>query len=112
MNRILAYAMSRYLGAGWDLRRKSENERSSKMRSSIRLLVAGTVVTLAVFTALPAPIAGAEKAVKKDVTFSKDVAPIFQEKCQSCHRPGTVAPMSLVSYAEVRPWARSIKQRV
>ena len=45
-------------------------------------------------------------------TFSKDVAPIFQRKCQVCHRPGTVAPMSLVTYEEARPWARSIKQRV
>jgi hypothetical protein len=44
--------------------------------------------------------------------FTKDVAPIFQEKCQSCHRPGYIAPMSLVSYDESRPWARSIKARV
>ena len=46
------------------------------------------------------------------VTFSKDVAPIFQRNCQVCHRPGTVAPMSLVTYDEARPWARSIRQRV
>jgi len=45
-------------------------------------------------------------------TFAKDVAPIFQQKCQSCHHQGTSAPMSLVSYEEVRPWARSIRQRV
>jgi mono/diheme cytochrome c family protein len=49
---------------------------------------------------------------KKTVTFTKDVAPIFQNKCEECHRPGTGAPMSLVSYEEVRPWAKSIKQRV
>jgi hypothetical protein len=46
------------------------------------------------------------------VTFTKDVAPIFQAKCQSCHHPGTVAPMSLTSFEESRPWARSIKDRV
>src|SRR5467141_2245588 len=46
------------------------------------------------------------------VTFSKDVAPILQKSCQSCHHPGTSAPMSLVSYEDVRPWARSIRQRV
>src|SRR5262252_1771131 len=46
------------------------------------------------------------------VTFTRDVAPIFQRNCQVCHRPGTVAPMSLVTYDEARPWARSIKQRV
>ena len=45
-------------------------------------------------------------------TFAKDVAPIFQRSCQTCHHPGTPAPMSLVSYEEVRPWARSIRQRV
>ena len=46
------------------------------------------------------------------VTFTKNVAPIFQEHCQSCHHVGTVAPMSLVTYEEARPWARAIKQRV
>ena len=46
------------------------------------------------------------------VTFSKDIAPIFQKDCQVCHRPGSIAPMSLLTYAESRPWARSIKQKV
>jgi hypothetical protein len=45
-------------------------------------------------------------------TFTKDVVPILQRSCQDCHRPGSVAPMSLLSYEEVRPWARSIKARV
>ena len=45
-------------------------------------------------------------------TYTKDVAPIFREKCENCHRPGYIAPMSLQSYAESRPWARSIKNRV
>ncbi len=48
----------------------------------------------------------------KQVTFSKDVSPILQAKCQSCHEPGSIAPMSLVTYQDARPWARSIKQRV
>src|SRR2546425_3682187 len=48
----------------------------------------------------------------KQATFSKDVAPIFQRHCQVCHHPGTAAPMSLIAYADVRPWARSIRQRV
>lgn len=46
------------------------------------------------------------------VTFSRDIAPIFQENCQTCHRPGDIAPMSLLSYKEARPWAKSIKQAV
>ena len=45
-------------------------------------------------------------------TFSKDVAPIFQAKCIQCHEPGSIAPMSLRTYQDVRPWARSIKARV
>ena len=45
-------------------------------------------------------------------TFTKDIAPIFQEKCEACHRPDSIAPMSLMTYAEARPWARSIKARV
>src|SRR6266850_7960831 len=48
----------------------------------------------------------------KPVTFSKDVAPILQAKCQECHQPGSIAPMSLISFQEARPWARSIKERV
>lgn len=46
------------------------------------------------------------------VTFTRDVVPILQEKCQDCHRKGTAAPMSLVTYEETRPWAKSIRQRV
>jgi mono/diheme cytochrome c family protein len=46
------------------------------------------------------------------VTFAKDVAPIMQKNCQQCHQPGSIGPMSLTNYDEVRPWARLIKQRV
>jgi hypothetical protein len=45
-------------------------------------------------------------------TFTKDIAPIFQEKCEACHRPDSIAPMSLVTYEETRPWARAIRARV
>jgi hypothetical protein len=45
-------------------------------------------------------------------TYAKDVAPIIQKNCQVCHRPGEVAPMSFMSYKEVRPWARSIREKV
>src|SRR5215510_4496805 len=46
------------------------------------------------------------------VTFTKDVVPILQEKCQECHHSGSMAPMSLVTYAETRPWAKAIRERV
>ena len=47
-----------------------------------------------------------------DVTFEKDITRILQRSCQECHRRGGVAPMSLTSYDEARPWARSIKEKV
>jgi len=47
----------------------------------------------------------------KPVTFSKDIAPILQRTCQQCHRPDSLAPMSLMTYEEVRPYARAMKAR-
>ena len=58
------------------------------------------------------PVVAAAQSAKPTPTFTKDVARIFQEKCESCHRPDSIAPMSLVTYEETRPWARSIKNRV
>src|SRR5437588_584081 len=54
----------------------------------------------------------AAQAAPPQVTFSKDVAPILQAKCQECHQPNSSAPMSLISYQDARPWSRSIKERV
>ncbi|HLH00472.1 MAG TPA: hypothetical protein VKX49_29475 [Bryobacteraceae bacterium] len=48
----------------------------------------------------------------KTPTFTKDIVPILQARCQDCHRPNAMAPMSLLTYEETRPWARSIKERV
>jgi hypothetical protein len=50
--------------------------------------------------------------VGKPVTFTKDVAPIFHAKCAECHRPGDSAPFSTLTYKDVRPWAKSIKEKV
>jgi hypothetical protein len=69
---------------------------------------------VAASTAVPnaqAPASPAAASVKP-VTFTKDVAPILQKSCQNCHRPDQMAPMSLMSYEDVRPYARSIKTRV
>jgi hypothetical protein len=70
-----------------------------------------TVLSIYVFGAMFA-LAGVALAADRPVTFTKDIAPIFEEKCQECHRPGSLAPMSLVTYEETRPWAKSIKLRV
>src|SRR5947208_5103478 len=51
-------------------------------------------------------------AMAQDVTFTKDVAPILERSCQNCHRPDSIAPMPLLTYEQVRPWARAIKQNV
>jgi hypothetical protein len=61
--------------------------------------------------ALAVPVFAADTPAKP-VTFSKDVAPIFQKKCQECHQAGSIAPMSLITFQESRPWARAIKERV
>src|SRR3979490_2773613 len=54
----------------------------------------------------------ANSGIKKEITFSRDVAPILFKNCTECHRAGEAAPMSLLSYKEARPWARSIKEKV
>jgi hypothetical protein len=68
-------------------------------------------LALGAVLALPGS-ARSEEPAKAPVTFTKDVAPILQERCQACHRPGYIAPMSLLTYEEARPWARSMKARV
>jgi mono/diheme cytochrome c family protein len=79
----------------------------------------GVSVGLAVglgLTFLPSGLTSSRaKEVKPDsatVTFNKDVAPILFANCAECHRAGESAPMSLLSYQEARPWARSIKEKV
>src|SRR5262245_58183300 len=58
-------------------------------------------------------ISGATGVVcaQEQPTFARDIAPILQRSCQTCHRPGNIAPMSLLTYQDVRPWARAIKQQ-
>ncbi|HYL39276.1 MAG TPA: cytochrome c [Bryobacteraceae bacterium] len=75
------------------------------LRLGVSVLAAGAFLAFA-----GEPSVGTQSS--KPVTFTKDIAPVFQEKCQSCHRKDQMAPMSLVTYEETRPWARSIKERV
>jgi hypothetical protein len=58
------------------------------------------------------PSIAAGQSNERQVTFTKDVAPILQRSCVACHRPGEMAPMSLMTYEDVRPWARAVKTRV
>ena len=80
-----------------------------------RTFVCGIVLALGLVAAMAAPsYAGAEA----DVTYYKDVLPIMQENCQTCHREsgenisGIVAPMAFMDYKETRPWARAIARKV
>ena len=85
---------------------RRENERTYAMRTRIL----GMVV---IFAGTAALVPGTAVAAGDGVpTFTKDVAPIFQAKCEACHRASSIAPMSLVTYQESRPWARSIRDRV
>jgi hypothetical protein len=74
--------------------------------SGLPLLV---VVALAAFPAAPAGQSATRETAQ--VTFTKDIAPILQRSCQQCHRPDSIAPMSLLTYEEARPWARAMKYR-
>ena len=73
------------------------------MNTRPALLALGSVIAFSAANAGP---------IASNPTFTKDIAPILQEKCQDCHRPGAMAPMSLMTYEQTRPWAKSIKQRV
>ncbi len=75
--------------------------------------VLGVAVFGAVMASIVSPLAvRAEQApATPEVTFTKDIAPILQRSCQNCHRPGQVAPMSLLTYEDARPWAKSMKAR-
>ena len=78
---------------------------------SILKLAGSSGLALAVSLLIPVT-AGAQTRAAAAPTFSKDVLPIMQRSCQKCHRPGSNAPMSLLTYQDVRPWVRAIKARV
>jgi len=82
------------------------------------LLPTGTLVTLLLLSAGVA-LSGervddppAQSASDDVITFTRDIAPILQENCQLCHQPGSIGPMSLMTFEEVAPWAPLIKQEV
>ena len=75
----------------------------------LALVAASALFGAAIFAT---PTVNAEQqGAAPEVTFTKDIAPILQRSCQNCHRPGQVAPMSLLTYEEARPWARAMKLR-
>ena len=77
--------------------------RETAWKSVWKSLAGGAVVVMA--------MSASAAAAAEDVTYTKNIAPVLQRSCENCHRADGVAPMSLSTYEEVRPWARAIKQR-
>ena len=81
----------------------------------MRRILVGTLATLVVTVGVAdlGQASGQSRAENASApTWTRDVGPLMATSCMSCHRPGEVAPMSLLSYEEARPWARSIRQVV
>ena len=71
-----------------------------------RIAIAGPVLVVGMFVTL------AHERITTKITFSKEIVRIFEKNCMSCHSAGSFAPMALTTYAEVRPWAKAIKEEV
>ena len=80
---------------------------SSRAAASV-VCAAGVVLAVTVVIAIPT---NATAAAEVGATYTKDIAPILERSCRQCHRPESVAPMSLLTYEETRPWARAMKYR-
>ena len=76
--------------------------------SAVRL---GSLVAVLAGLLAPLAVLAQSNAAPGDVTFSKDIVPILQRSCQECHRANGAGPMALISYEDVRPWARAIKEK-
>ncbi|MQA90743.1 MAG: hypothetical protein GEU90_10970 [Gemmatimonas sp.] len=86
-------------------------------QASSSIWIAPPVLAAIALLAFPRPAFGVQSyaaatAPAEKVTFASDIAPLLQQKCQACHQPGGIAPMSLQTYQEVRPWAQVIKEKV
>jgi hypothetical protein len=81
-----------------------------------KLFGAGLAIAVLLWPAIAATPAQAQDESRPELhatpTFARDVAPILFKNCVQCHRAGEIAPMSLVTYAEVRPWARAIRKAI
>ena len=76
-----------------------------------KLFALAAVSAISVFGVATPLQVGAQAAGPAAPTYSRDVAPILYRNCTSCHRPGEIGPMSLLSYQAARPWAKAISTR-
>ncbi len=84
----------------------------NRARMLIGVLALALLASMAALLAAPPGASNNGAAAAASPTFTKDVLPILQKSCQDCHRPGYVAPMSLLTYEDLRPWVKSIRNRV
>jgi hypothetical protein len=89
----------------WDIKVHSGGDMSSKWIYLAAFAIVGAL-------AMAATIRATAQQDSSPVTFNKDVLPILQSNCQSCHRPGQIAPMSFLTYKDARPWAKAMKAAV
>jgi mono/diheme cytochrome c family protein len=83
------------------------------MLKTAMLWKAGTgVLACTIALAIGAGDITAQESLEDDVTYARDVAPILQQNCQVCHQPGSIAPISLMTYDEARRYARRIRSKV
>jgi mono/diheme cytochrome c family protein len=78
----------------------------------VTLLVLATTMGTIETARAQAPAGAAADVTLTQVTFTKDILPILQRSCQNCHRPNNIAPMSFLTYQDVRPWSKAIKAKV
>src|ERR1700740_984404 len=88
---------------------RADNPAEELMRRTILAMATVCVVAAAGAARLHGQVPAAGTSTP---TFSKDVAPILYKNCTNCHRPGEIAPMSLLTYKDARPWAKSIAANV
>ena len=77
-----------------------------------RMSVVALPIALLVITLAWTPTPAASQDAAAAVTFHKDVLPVLQKNCQSCHRPGQIGPFSMLTFKDTRPWAKAIKAAV
>jgi hypothetical protein len=104
--------MTKNSNSGW----RTKLKRRSRGGFGRSILAGAVIIAVGVFFSLILKLPGsqtvAEDTDPPDVTFTRDIIPIFQENCQSCHRPGGIGPFSLMTYEETRDFAPLIKEEV
>lgn len=90
----------------------SRIDRPADCRRAVLTPLKSLLCLLLAAVAVAPPVLALNADLPETPTFNRDVAPIFFARCVSCHRPGDVAPMSLLSYEEARPWAKAIRRVV